>query len=391
MSLTIEQVESIERSLEQGGPDATLALVGEQLLEQQKYHELFEVRKMQTRHAHGLPLVPFPEDPEPSREVRDALDDAFLDVCREVGKLFLQAGKIQEGWMYYRPIGATKEVRDLLARIDVNEENSDQLVGVLLSEGVDPIRGFEIVLERYGTCNAITTFEGELPRRSPTVQRAATRLLVQHLYQELLSNLRHDLTRRGLKEPAEPTVGTIVKKFPELFEEHAYHIDTTHLASVVRFAKVLNEAADLRMVIELCEYGLGLSEQYQFPGDEPFPNTFEDHRRFCQVLLGEQVEAGLDFFRRKAEAIDPYTQGTMAAEVLVDLLARVGHPEEAFQASLRWLAGRNTVGVAPSLVELAEQMRDFEPLLRYCKEQDDVLGYTTAKLLEQRVATRAQP
>ena len=146
MSLTRELIESIEQALQQGGPVDTLELVAAQLLEQQKFHELFEVRKMQARSRLDLPLVPFPDDEEPAQERRDALDDALLDVCREIGTLFLRSGRIQEGWMYFRPVGATDEVRGLLAQIEVTDDNSDQLVGVLLSEGVDPVRGFEIVL-----------------------------------------------------------------------------------------------------------------------------------------------------------------------------------------------------------------------------------------------------
>lgn len=384
MPLTKDLITSIEHELQRSGPAGALAKIAALLLEQGKYHELFEVRKMQSRQQLGLPLVPFPDDPEPSPELRDALDDALLEVCREVGSLFLKSGKIQEGWMYFRPVGATNEVKELLAAIDVTDENSDQMVGVLLSEGVDPVRGFQIVLDRYGTCNAITTFEAEMPRRAPAIQRAAAKLLAQHLYSELVGNLKHDLARRDLPSPDDATVGAIVNAYPQLLEEHAYHIDTTHLASVVRFAKLLNEESDLRRALELCEYGCRLSDQYQFPGDQPFAKTYDDHRRFFKVLLGEDVEEGLAFFREKAEATDPYTQGTMAPEVLIDLLSRIGRPREAFDASLHWLAGRNTLGVAPSLVELAEQMQDYGPLLKYCEQQDDLLGYATAKLLSQR-------
>jgi hypothetical protein len=40
--------------------------------------------------------------------------------------------------------------------------------------------------------------------------------------------------------------------------------------------------------------------------------------------------------------------------------------------------GTQSIGQAPSLVELAQQAGDFSPVLRYCQEKDDLLGYTAA-------------
>ena len=59
-----------------------------------------------------------------------------------------------------------------------------------------------------------------------------------------------------------------------LFDDGNYHIDVSHLAAVVRFARFLPpESAGLPVVLELCEYGKRLSPQFQFPADPPFDDV----------------------------------------------------------------------------------------------------------------------
>ena len=82
-----------------------------------------------------------------------------------------------------------------------------------------------------------------------------------------------------------------------LFQDNAYHIDTTHLASTVRIARVLADPADLRLALDLTEYGRRLSQQFQYQGDEPFVETYPSHALYFQALLGENVEEALAYFQ----------------------------------------------------------------------------------------------
>lgn len=423
MPLATDQVSILKQKLQSEGAAGLLDALEAELRKNEKFHELFEVLKMKTRHRLGLPAIHFPDEEEVDSAQRDELEDGLFEVCREVGILFLKKGQIQEGWVYLRPVGDTKLVAEMLRDIEATDENLDALIGICLSEGVDPERGFDLVLERYGTCNAITTFESEMPRRSIAEQRIAAGRLVEHLYAELKPNLIHDILRRANPDSANPdgapseaggvggeetdnpelekaddgpttlspieaelesqSIAELIEGRDEIFEEHAYHIDTTHLASVVRFAKLLNEPEALAKARELAEYGCRLSTQYHYEGEEPFTDVYADHARFLDVLLGHDVEGGLAFFKEKAESVDAYSQGTMAAEVYVDLLCRTGRYEQALEASIELLQGKQNMGIAPSLLEICREAKSYDRLFEYCQSRDDLLGFGTGLLLSE--------
>ena len=72
-----------------------------------------------------------------------------------------------------------------------------------------------------------------------------------------------------------------------LFLNNNYHLDTTHLAATVRFARALDAAEPLRLALELTEYGRRLSAQFQYPGDPPFTNVYPSHAIFFRALLAK--------------------------------------------------------------------------------------------------------
>jgi hypothetical protein len=281
--------------------------------------------------------------------------------------------------MYLRPVGEKKHALDLLAGIEADEDNVEELVDVCLREGVDVRRGFSLVLKYFGTCNAITTFEGELPRHARPEQQIAAGLLLEHLYDELSQSLRGDIGRQTGATPTEPTIKDLVADRPWLFQELSYHVDTTHLAAVVRYARLLDDPRLLRLALDLTEYGRRLHTQFQYAGDPPFEEMYPSHALFLQALLGENLPAALEYFRGKAEAAEPRTQGTAAIEVYVDLLARVGRPGEAIGEAIRLNpAGLPLQGLAPTLLELAQQSGEFERVRQHSRQQGDLLGFAAA-------------
>ncbi len=72
-------------------------------------------------------------------------------------------------------------------------------------------------------------------------QQAAAALLLRHLHAELLANVRADIVRQSGSEPAETTLAALVADRDWLFADNNYHIDTTHLAATIRFARLLEE------------------------------------------------------------------------------------------------------------------------------------------------------
>src|SRR5262249_13642531 len=146
-------------------------------------------------------------------------------------------------------------VADALARTEPNEENLQDLIEIGLHEGVAPALGFELVLKNYGTCNAITTFDGAMTSRPRADQQAAAALLLHRMHEDRLGNVRADIARQEGKEPQEQTLAELVAERDWLFADNNYHIDTTHLASTVRFARLLEDAEQLELAYDLTEYG----------------------------------------------------------------------------------------------------------------------------------------
>ncbi len=316
--------DEFDSALAERGAGAVFESLAERFEDQQRYHELFDALLMGTRHRLGLPAVMTGSLDDLAEPLRTQLEEAYLDACRRVGTLLLDAGQLREAWMYLRPLGDKAQMAQALAKATPNDENLQDLVEIALHEGVAPALGYQLVLENYGTCNAITTFEGALTMRPRADQQEAAGLLLRHLHAELLANVRADIARQSGKEPSETTLAGLVADRDWLFADNNYHVDTTHLAATIRFARLLEEPELLELAYDLTEYGRRLSSQFQFQGDPPFSDVYPSHGLFFAAQLGRQVDEALAYFRQAAEAADPHEQGTAAAEVYVALLARLG-------------------------------------------------------------------
>lgn len=353
-----------------------LEQAADQLRQDKRYHELFEALKMQLRLRLGLPLQSSEGSDGLSEPQRKELEDGLIAACREVGSLLIKDGKVREGYMYLRPVGEPAEARALLANIEADEDNAEELIEVLLHEGVDVGRGFQLLIDQYGTCSSITQYEQSVARRPRHEQQPAARKLLQKVHSDLLSSVKHDIAKQEGTTPTGNTLLELIRDREWLFHENAYHIDTTHLASTVRNARVLSDTADLKMALDLTEYGRRLSQQFQYQGDEPFADQYPSNALYFQALLGNNIDEAIAYFDQKAELLDPQYNGTAPLETLVDLLARVKRPAAAIAAGIKLKPKTvQPIGLAPSLIELATQAKQFDAVLAYCQEQGDVLGY----------------
>ena len=71
-------------------------------------------------------------------------------------------------------------------------------------------------------------------------------------------------------------------------------------------------------------------------------------------------------------------RGSAAAETYIQLLARVGRVQQAIAATLDLIpAGSRTMGIAPTLLDLSQQADDYSPLMKACRQRDDLLGFAT--------------
>ena len=370
--------DQLEQQSTSGGVDAVLEHLITSLQQDKKHHELFEALKMQVRHRAGLPLLYGESGDDLDSKQRTLLEDGLLGACRQVGTALLEDGRVSEGWMYMRPVGDMAAAREMINKIEVQDDNIDEMVEVLLQEGVDPARGFSVVLQNYGTCNAITTFESVMPQKGKADQRAVAQLLLRHVHQELFTNVKADVAGRQESEPTATTLAELIAGQEGMFGEHSYHIDTTHLASTTRFSRILEDEESLRLALDLTEYGKELHEQFQYEGEEPFTDIYRHHAFYYQALLGENLDEALAHFKDRSDNVDPKEWGTAAIEIYIDLLARVGKIEEAIAVTIEKIKpGQRTMGLAPSLLELCERGGNYSPLMDACRGSDDVLGFAT--------------
>ncbi|HEX5102514.1 MAG TPA: hypothetical protein VFV87_01805 [Pirellulaceae bacterium] len=370
--------DQLQSAFSSGGAEAALAQAAKLLREQKKYHELFEVLKMQVRRKLDLPLLPGATDELPE-ETRAKLEDGLIASCREVGSALLQEGKIREGWMYLRPVGDRAEAASLMGQIEPDEENYEDLIEVCLHEGVDIGRGYGLVLEHYGTCNAITQYDSSVVRRPRAEQAPAAQRLLQRVHADLVHSVKADIARQEGQQPAAGTLKELLADRDWLFQDNAYHLDTTHLAACVRISRVLSDPADLRMALDLTEYGRRLSQQFQYQGDEPFADIYPANALYFQALLGENIEEAIEHFKSKAEMLDPQYHGYAAIETYVDLLARLGRHDQALAAAVKHgVTSIQPLGNAPPLVDLAQKSGQFQSVLDHCRAKEDVLGFAAA-------------
>ncbi len=380
---TANAFEQLSSTLAEEGGEAFFDRLAETLQREEKFHDLFDALLMRTRHRLGLPAVLTTSLDELDEPLRSQLEDAYLDACREVGGQFLQRGQLREAWMYLRPVGDKARVAKALAEMEPNDENLQDLIDIALHEGVAPALGYELVLKNYGTCNAITTFEGAMMGKPRADQQAGAALLLRHLHAELLANVRADIARQEGGQPQESTLAALIADRDWLFLDNNYHIDTTHLASTVRFARVLEDPALLALAHDLTEYGRRLGSQFQFPGDEPFADVYTSHGLFFAAQQGQQVDEAVAYFRSRAEQADVHEQGPAAIEVYIALLARLGRYQEAIDATAKLIPpGTRTSGFAPNLHELSRLAGNFQGLIDVCRDRGDLVGYAAGLLAQ---------
>jgi hypothetical protein len=390
--------EVLEAAAAAGAP-AVLDRLIETLRSERKLPQLFEALLMKKRHELGLPLTGSESLRDLPEELQATVEDFYIETCRTVGGLFLEEGDIAGAWPYFRAIDEPEAVAKALDAWVPPSETSpesrpvndcDAIIDIALHQGANPRRGYELILSQYGSCRAITVFEHQFPYRGEVREECGVRL-VRQLYRELLEGIKSDVLRREGQVPQDASVRSLIAERPWLFENHGYHVDMSHLQAVVRAAPSLRSEPELRLVIEMCDYGRQLAKDFQVTERPPFEDFYGDHRILLRALVGEGVDGAVRYFKGKAERAGPDDEGGhLPGEVLVHLLSRAGRHHEAIEAYLEYL--RNAPGplrTAPSLAELCERAGDFTSLLELSRERQDLLQYGAA--LVKRMGRESPP
>jgi hypothetical protein len=138
--------------------------------------------------------------------------------------------------------------------------------------------------------------------------------------------------------------------------------------------------------LSLARYGELLPPLLQYASEPPFTETYPDHVVYFQTLVsGDSSEAVTRFLERSEKTTSPLDRSA-AAEVAVDLLLRCGKTEEAAALALRQGAEFGSAGIAPGLIEIAGRLENPESILKFLREQQDVLAFAAVRL-RQATAT----
>ena len=280
--------DSVEESLRDGGPAAAIDRLIEHLDGAAEYRALLDALLLKARHELGLPLLAVPRLADLAEPARTQYEEKYIEAVRLVGSRHLQKGDIPTAWAYYRAIAESEPVAQAIEayRPTENDERLGAVIEVAFNHGVHPRKGYELIMENYGTCPAISAFE-QLPAHDEAVRAACAERLIHHLHRELTANLRAEIASRGQVVPPVGTkIADLVAGRPWLFTDDSYHIDISHLSSVVRLSLLAKDPQAIALAADLTEYGKCLAPRLVFEGSPPFEHIFEDHGAFLKALLG---------------------------------------------------------------------------------------------------------
>jgi hypothetical protein len=320
------------------GPQAAIDLLIETLHNEKNYHRVFDAMLMKKKAELGLPLLhPTSLDDVPADQRTD-FEKHYVECAREVGTLFLKNDQLGEAWVYFRTIQEPEPVAEALetATLPDDYEKSQELINIALYEGANPVRGLQFLLQSNGTCNTITAMDQAMQGLDGQNRQKAAAMIVQHLYNELIMTVKSEVERRMPLPPSakEPTLRELIMGREWLFQEGNYHIDVSHLNSVVRFARFLDPGTpELEQAVQLAEYGCNLDTQFQYPGEAPFEEFYPSHLHLLNVLLGRNVEESLAYFQQKLDAEPDEPDQQMIAYVMVDLLVRCDLIDQAMEVA----------------------------------------------------------
>jgi hypothetical protein len=375
LTLPTELYERVKQSLEANGPAAAIEKLCAELREVGDFQSLFYAMLLKKRVELGV--SPFPTSPAADLPLaaHEPYEDAIRAAGREVGNLYLEKRDLTKAWGFYRMLGEPERMRIALESFNPGEdEDTYAVVDLAWQQGLHPQKGFDLVLDRHGICSSITMVGAADLSRNPEIRDYCVKRLVKSLHEQLIERLRGDIESRGEVIPAGANVTQIIAGRPELFAEDQYHIDVSHLSSVVQFASQLPPCEELALARELCEYGEKLSGNLRGDMPPPFDEGYADYKVFFDIIAGKDVDAGIAHFRKKCDA--GQSEGdTYPAEMLVNLLLRLDRLPEALDVAKTYLTNATGELSCPPVTELARRGGEYAVLADAAKANSDPVNY----------------
>ncbi|VTR90976.1 Uncharacterized protein OS=Singulisphaera acidiphila (strain ATCC BAA-1392 / DSM 18658 / VKM B-2454 / MOB10) GN=Sinac_1894 PE=4 SV=1 [Gemmata massiliana] len=366
----------LKGALAERGPAAAVDELIAELRRAEDFQGLFYALLMKKRIELGV--SPFPTGPANELPVHthEPYEEAIRAAGRHVGELLLARKEYAKAWAFYRMLGEPEPVRAALeAYTPGPDDDVYPVIEIAWQNGVLPQKGFDLVLDRHGICSAITMVGGSDLASNSELREYCVGRLATALHEQLTERLKGDLAGRDTPAADGAGITQLVDAHPELFSDDAYHIDTSHLSSVVQMSTYLPAGPALNYARDLCVYGRKLAPNLQGNNDAPFEENYDDYLAYLNVLAGEKIEEGLARFEAKA-AREAAEGATYAAQVYVNLLLRANRPGEALTAARRFLLTEDERNlICPGVNELARRTGDFTAMAEAAKARNDAVGF----------------
>ena len=365
-----------EATLAESGPLVAVDALIADLMTAENYQAVFYATLMRKRVELGV--SPFPTGPsnELPAEAHEAYENAIREAGRTVGGLYLDRREYAKAWGYFRMLG---EQERMFVALDAYEPAPDDdiygIVEIAWQHGVHPQKGFDLLLSRSGICSAITMVGSADLSKNPELREFCVKKLVRSLHEQLTDRLRGDTAAGHTGLDADATIPQMLASDPNLFGDDTYHIDVSHLSSVVQLATNLPACAELDLAGELCLYGQHLSPNLRGEMPAPFDQGYSDYAKYFEILAGRNVDANLGHFRAKIE-VAAVEGDTFPAEVLVNLMIRIDRLPEALNLAKQYLADPELRELScPTVSELARRAGDFATMSAVAKTGADPVNY----------------
>ena len=385
-------VDELRQSLQSAGPAAAIEKLIAINMERNEARPLLDALLLKARFELGLPgSGAIDEQIDPDLKMK--YEDRYVEAIRQVGQRLLDQGQIAAAWPYFRVIGEKDPVKAAIEAFDpaqADEHTLGAVIDIAFQQQVHPVKGFSWILDRYGICSSISSFEA-LPN-DENVRAEAAAMLTKSLYEQLHYSLSSEIERREGTRPAENvTVASLIENRAWIYEDDAYAIDVSHLSSVVRLSPLLRDTKAIGLAVELAKYGDGLSDRFRYDGLPPFEDIYGDHLIYLNAILGIDVEKAIAHFRSKLKSnqlSDEYDEPadpmeSLPAQTLVRLLDRLGRKLEAIEVASMHLVGvPESYLLCPSLAALCRQAKRLDLLARAAGQHGD-LALCLGSLIEE--------
>ncbi|HEV8059808.1 MAG TPA: hypothetical protein VGP68_08035 [Gemmataceae bacterium] len=382
--MEVDFFETLAATLREKGDAAAADQLIAELEQRKDYPALFYALLVKKRLELGVSPVPTEAALALPESVHAQYEEGIRLAARRIGELFLQDRNLAQAWPYFRMIGESAPVISALDNYQLGaEEDAQPLVDLAFHQGLNPRKGFDWILDRFGICSAITLASGQ-DFADTAIRSYCIQKLVRALYDQLSERIAEDVAAREGQRPVGCSLGELMADRDWLFETDFAHVDVSHLQSVVQMSLALPACDELHKARDLSNYGQRLAAHLRYAGEPPFENFHEAHRYYLDALLGERVDEAIAYFRDKLEAYEPDQIGSLPAEVLINLLVRVGRPGEAAQIARRYLRPSEGMrGASPSLAELCRQAGNYDAMIEASREQNDPVHFLAGMLAQQ--------